>query len=109
MFRYLMPKDGPVFEGLEGREIVYAKEQPEYLPLRTLKSQEDSGRVISRWTLTDEQRKAVAEGADIFLMLLTFHWPLQPIQIATGDGTEDLDWVRYCLLGDGKSVQEKGD
>lgn len=98
MFRYLQPKDGPVFAGLESKEVVYAKDQPEYLPLRTLKSQADSGRVISRWSLTDEQRTAIANGADIFLMLMTFHFPLQPIQIVTGDGTEDLDWVKKTLL-----------
>lgn len=98
MFRYLTPKDGPVFEGLENREVVYAKDQSEYLPLRALVSTELSGRVTTRWALTDEQRKAIADGADIFLMLLTFSQPLQPIQIATGTGTEDLEWVEKVLL-----------
>lgn len=98
MLRYLLPKDGPVFEGLEYKEIVYAKHQPQYLPLRTLRSDSPERRVISRWTLTDEQRKAVANGDDLFLMLLTFGSPLQPIQIATGSGTEDLDWVENTLL-----------
>lgn len=100
MFRYLSPKDGPVFEGLESKEVVYAKNQPEYLPLRTLVSKGPEGRVISRWTLTDEQRQAVAAGADIFLMLLTFTQALQPIQIALGDGTEDHRWVENFLLGE---------
>jgi hypothetical protein len=98
MFRYLTPKDGPVFEGLTNREVVYAKNQPEYLPLRALVSDDPSGRVTTRWMLTDDQRKAIAAGADIYLMLLTFHQPLQPIQIATGDGTEDIEWVERVLL-----------
>lgn len=98
MFRYLLPKDGPVFEGLEHAEVVYAKNQPEYLPLRSLVSDGRECRVISRWALTDEQRKDIANGADIFLMLLTFGAPLQPIQIATGSGNEDLDWVEKVLL-----------
>ena len=100
MLRYLNPKDGPVFDGLEDKEVVFAKDQPQYLPLRTLVSKGGEQRVISRWTLTEDQRKAVADGADIFLMLLTFGEPLQPIQIATGDGTEDLDWVKLILLGE---------
>ncbi len=100
MFKYLLPKDGPIFEGLslESKEVIYAKDQPQYIPLRTLVSSGPEKRVISRWTLTDEQRKAVAEGADIFLMLLTFGNPLQPIQIALGDGTEDHQWVENHLL-----------
>lgn len=98
MFRYLLPKDGPVFEGLEYREVVYAKDQPQYLPLRALRSDDPSGRVVTRWTLTDEQRKDIANGKDIFLMLLTFGQPLQPIQIAIGSGTEDKDWVEKVLL-----------
>lgn len=89
MFDYLSPKNGPVIEGLESKEVVYARDQPEYIPLRTLKSDGPMGAVISRWTLTSEQRKAVADGADIFLELSTFHHPLQPIRMAISDGRVD--------------------
>lgn len=99
MLDYLVPRDGPVFDGLEGEEVVYAKNQPPYLPLRTLVSGEPERRVISRWSFTDEQRKKIAEGGDLFLMLLTFGQPLQPIQLAIGSGDEDRGFVRKCLLG----------
>lgn len=89
MFDYLKPKDGPVFDGLEHWEVVYAKNQPEYIPLRTLVSIGPERKVTSRWTLTSEQRKAVADGADIFLTLLTFGDPLQPIQVAVTDDKTD--------------------
>ena len=89
MFEYLSPRNGPVIDGLESKEVVYAKDQPEYIPLRTLKSDGSMGAVISRWTLTPEQRKAVADGADIFLELSTFHNPLQPIRMAISDGNVD--------------------
>jgi hypothetical protein len=79
MISFLVPKDGPVVDGYEDIEVVYARNQPEYLPLRTLKS--DSGYVLSRWTLTDEQRRAVLNGDDIYLTLFTFNQPLQPISI----------------------------
>ena len=105
MFEYLTIKDGPVIEGLEHREVIYAKNQPEYLPLRALVSEGPEQRVISRWTLTDQQRKAVAEGADIFLLLLTFGGALQPIQMATGTGKEDIGWVETCWLDSPVSEQ----
>lgn len=85
MFEYLQPADKPVIDGLEAHEIVYAKDQAEYLPLRTLRSNYLECGVLSRWTLTPEQRKAVAEGADIFLELMTFGKPLQPILMAVSD------------------------
>jgi hypothetical protein len=98
MFDYLQPRNGPVVDGLEAQEVVYAKDQPEYVPLRTLKSSGRMGAVITRWTLTPEQRKAVAEGADIYLELSTFHQPLQPIRMAVSDGKLDPRWVKMCLL-----------
>jgi len=98
MFDYLNPKDGPVFVGLEADEVVYAKDQPQYLPLRTVCSIGRDRRAISRWTLTDAQRKAIGEGADIFLELSTFGQPLQPIRIAVGCEPLDPDWVKVCLL-----------
>jgi len=80
---YLQPKDGPVVEGMEAKEVVFAKNQPQYAPLRCLvDDSRGDRRVTSRWTLTDEQRKAVAEGADIYLTLLTYGTPLQPIIMA---------------------------
>lgn len=81
---YLSPKDGPVIAGMESDEVVYAENQPEYKPLRALISGDEEHRVTSRWTLTPEQRIAVANGADIFLELMTFGQPLQPICMAIG-------------------------
>jgi hypothetical protein len=98
MFSYLHPRKGPVFDGLEDKEVVYAKEQPQYIPLRTLVSAGPDRKVYSRWTLTAEQRKRVADGADVFLELLTFGHPLQPIRMAIADGNESVEWVRICLL-----------
>lgn len=85
MFEYLNPADKPVVDGLEAHEVIYAKDQPQYVPLRSLRSNYAEGAVLSRWALTAAQRKAVAEGADIFLELLTFGEPLQPILMAVSD------------------------
>lgn len=96
MFEYLNPADKPVVEGLEEFEVVYAKDQPEYIPLRTLRSNATEARVMSRWTFTDEQRKAIADGADIYLTLLTFGSPLQPITIAVADKMNP-DYFRHTF------------
>jgi len=89
MFEYLQPKDGPVVDGLEPYEIVMAEKQPEYNPLRILPGATPHGERLSRWTFTPEQRLAIANGADIFLELLTFNLPMQPIRIAVGDNPSD--------------------
>ena len=77
MFDVLKSHDGPVVIGLEKYEKVYAKDQPQYLPLRTLPGR-DGDSAIARFHLTDVQRKAIAEGADIYLELLHFRGPLAP-------------------------------
>lgn len=95
-WQYLQPADRPVIDGLEAHEVVFAKDQPEYIPLRTLRGNTEQGQVLSRWTLTPEQRKAVAEGADIFLQLLTFGKPLQPIVMAVSDNP-NADYYREAM------------
>ncbi|HWQ97243.1 MAG TPA: hypothetical protein VN538_03995 [Clostridia bacterium] len=97
-FDYLLPADRPVVDGLEKHEVVYAKDQPEYLPLRCLRSVSADVKVMSRWTLTPEQRKAVAEGADIFLTLFTFGQPLQPIILAVSDNPNPAYFESYFNL-----------
>lgn len=96
MFSYLKPKDGPVIEGLEEKEIVYAKDQHPYIPLRTLVGNSRDRRVLSRWEPTPEQRKAIADGADIYLQLLTFGQPLQPILMLVSDGSWE-DWEKISI------------
>ncbi len=87
----ISPADGPVIEGLEQLEIVYAKNHPEYKPLRALKS--PNGRILTRWHPTAEQRAAIADGADIFLQILTFNKPLQPLLLIVANGFDPLDVV----------------
>jgi hypothetical protein len=60
-------------------EVVYAKDQPEYNPLPSLRN--PAGIVMSRWKLTDEEREAVLHGADILLSVWTFNKPLQPLAL----------------------------
>ena len=64
--------------------LVLAKDQPQYRPLPVAVLDGPRGRTISRWTLTPEERAAVAAGEDIYLEQLTFRTPLQPILPTVG-------------------------
>jgi len=104
MFEYLEPAKGIVVPGLDEFEFVYAKNQPQYNPLRTIKANNPGGSVLSRWTLTDAQREAVANGADIFLELLTFGGPLAPCLLAVGEPDVEYFAERYNLKPETKNV-----
>jgi hypothetical protein len=80
-FDYLSPAIGPVVEGLEDHENIYALEQmDQYLPLRTLCGESGSS-AIYRVELTDEQRAIVAEGGDILVEILHFGGPMAPSRV----------------------------
>ena len=67
----------PVLPGLEGREVVYAKNQPEYLPLPALPIPNG---ILTRWRLTWRERWRVFWHGDFYLSVLTFGKPLQPLK-----------------------------
>lgn len=64
-------------------EVIYAKGQKEYTPLPVIKN--SAGVVLSRWHLTDAEREAVAQGADVFLSIHTFNQLLQPLRVEIGE------------------------
>lgn len=59
-----------------GQNCVYAKDQPEYLPLPAHKT--DYGEVTSCWKLTWRERLRVLVSGRIWWSQLTFNQPLQP-------------------------------
>lgn len=84
MFSFLSPSEKPVVEGLEKHEVTFAKNQSQYNPLRTVRGRTRAVPVLSRWALTDQQRQAISEGADIYLEVNTGGDQLQPIRMAIG-------------------------
>ena len=95
MFDYLSASIGPVVEGLEDFEKIYALEQAEYIPLRTLPG-ENGLSAITRWELTAKQREDVANGADVFLEVIHFCGPLAPVRLAIGKQENDpLLWNEW--------------
>ncbi len=72
----------PVVPGLEQYEIILGgKEagQEQYIGIAALRSPE--GVVVTRWQFTDEDRAAIAAGADLHLSVLTFNHPFQPVKL----------------------------
>ncbi len=68
--------------------VVYAEGQPEYLSLPAHKSSD--GVVTSCWRLSLRERICVILGGRIFLQLLTFNDPLQPLRMSVSNPLIEL-------------------
>lgn len=66
------------------RYVVYAKNQKEYLPLPALVENSVNGHVVTRWKLDWKERLKIVLFGNLWLTLITFHQPLQPV-ILTAD------------------------
>jgi hypothetical protein len=62
-------------------EITFAKDQPQYIPLPALRFQD--GLVVTRWKMSWKERIQILFGSSVYLGLLTYNRPLQPIRIST--------------------------
>lgn len=67
------------------KEVVFAKDQPEYLQLPAIKLPD--GQVITRWNFTLKERIKILFSGNLWLSLLTFNNPLQPIQLWVDEPT----------------------
>jgi hypothetical protein len=67
-------------EPIEFKEqnVVFAKDQPEYQPLPTLKIEGPEGYVISCWGLTFRERIKILFTGRVWLSLMSFNKPLTP-------------------------------
>ena len=59
------------------QNVVFAKDQPEYLPLPAFR--DDEGQVVSCWRLSAWEVLRLLVTRRLWLMQLTFNHPLQPI------------------------------
>lgn len=89
-----MLPQSPVVEGLEPYEIVLGEHQSEYSPLPVLRSPAPWYATMSRWQPSPEERKLIAEGADIFLTLYTFGNNYPPTNMEVMRSTADPDLIR---------------
>lgn len=58
------------------QNVVYAKDQPEYLPLPAFRW--DDGRIATCWKLTWRERLMLLFTGCVWQQVLTFNQPLQP-------------------------------
>lgn len=74
----------------KGRNVIFAEDQPQYLPLPALALPDPEGEVITCWSFSDEEWEVISKNRYIFLSQLRFshynekgdlvHNPLQPIR-----------------------------
>ena len=79
----MKPVDVAQSQPVDGQHVVYAADQPEYQPLPVWKRQ--SGAVVTRWKMTWRERFAILLGRDLYLEVLTFGQPLQPLYPTTSE------------------------
>ena len=73
--------------------VMIMKNHPTYRSLSVARLTGRNGLVISRWTFTDLERRAIAEGEDVYLEVCTFGLPLQPMLPSVG--------LREIVIDDG--------
>ena len=95
----MQPTTPVISAEFQPHEIVYAKDQPEYNPLPVHRNRR--GVVLSRWKLTDEEREAIANGADVWLYVYTFNQPLQPLRLEIPVcANDDMEAAKFMDLVD---------
>ena len=71
----------PIVPGLELNEIKVAEHQDEYNTLPVLRTADRQG-CISRWELTDDELETIKHTRCLYLVMLNFGQPLQPVQLS---------------------------
>lgn len=62
---------------VDGSAVTYYANQPEYIPLPSWRTAD--GTVVTRWRLSWRERLAAFFGCDLYIEILTFNQPLQPV------------------------------
>lgn len=83
-----MKSTSPVVPGMNLQEIVFAKDQPQYGPVPAVMFE---ARVITRWKLSWKERFKLLFTGNLWLTLLTFGQPLQPILLEVDSPKRYLD------------------
>lgn len=79
------PRVDPSLVPTGSRAVVIAEHQDEYRDLPSIRT--PNGYVITRWTLTDDERASIVRGEDIFVTLLS-HGAINPMFVTVGP----VDW-----------------
>lgn len=63
--------------------IVFGANQPEYKPLPAQIVKGRSGQVLTCWKLSPDELRRIQETGELWLSVLTFNQPLQPVNLST--------------------------
>ena len=69
-------------------EVTFAEEQEEYMPLTVAVHRYGDGPcvLLTRWTLTPDERERIAAGEDVYVGQLNFGTPMTPLIVRCGPG-----------------------
>lgn len=76
-------------------EITVAEEQEEYLPITVARIDPPPGFpergtiLLTRWQLSDDERKRIAAGEDLYVGQLNFGGPMTPLIVSLRDMYEE--------------------
>lgn len=69
-------------------EVTVAEEQEEYKAITMAvygdNAQAGPRQLLSRWRFTEEERRRIAAGEDLYIALMTFGQPMQPLSVQVG-------------------------
>lgn len=82
------PRVHPGLVPVGSKAVVIAEHQDEYRDLPSVRT--PGGQVITRWSLTDEERAAVVRGEDIYVTILS-HGAINPLFVTVGP----VDWKEH--------------
>lgn len=87
----------PTIPGTKLPQVIYAKDQPQYIPLPCWRSPD--GLVVTRWRLTLKERFLAFLKGDVYLSIMTFNQLLQPtrIEISNKGLKEEIEEVNRQL------------
>ncbi len=71
----------PVIPDKKLREFTFAEHQDQYENLPTYKYDDAEGTVLSRWKLSWRERLRILFTGDMYLRVMTFNRPLQPVML----------------------------
>jgi hypothetical protein len=71
----------PVIPQANEPESVFAKDSPTYEPLPSIRR--DDNVVLTRWLLSEDERKQVAEQGYLYVALITRDGTIQPLKLTT--------------------------
>ena len=67
----------------DGANVVFGANQPEYVPLPAERvGKPETGQINTCWALSPDELKKVQETGQIYVSLLTFGQPLQPVLLS---------------------------